>query len=94
MKATYTAVLIPSTAGGCVVEVPALPGCLTEGDTLEEALEMAPDAMRGYLAVLQEDGDVFPRDRREVTVALGRKREALLRKVTVTLPEEVARVAY
>ena len=56
-------------------------------------LEMAQDAIEGYLAVLQEDGDVFPRNRREVTVALGRKREALVRKVTVTLPEEVAKVA-
>lgn len=93
MKATYTAVLTPSVVGGWVVEVPALPGCLTEGSTVEEALEMAQDAIEGYLAVLQEDGDVFPRDQHEVTVALGRKREALVRKVTVTLPEEVAKVA-
>lgn len=93
MRATCTAVLTPSAVGGWVVEVPALPGCLTEGRTVEEALEMAQDALEGYLAVLQEDGDVFPRDQREVKVTLGRKWEAVVRKVTVTLPEEVAKVA-
>jgi len=36
--------------------VSALPGLVTEGDTLEEARRMAEDALRGYLESLREDG--------------------------------------
>ena len=38
-------------AGGCWVSVPDLPGCLTEGDTLEEAKRMARDAIALWLDV-------------------------------------------
>jgi len=37
--------------GGYWVECPELPGCLSQGDTVEEALEMIRDAIRGHLAV-------------------------------------------
>jgi antitoxin HicB len=39
----------PAEEGGYVVTCPALPGLVTEGDTLEEARDMAADAIRGYL---------------------------------------------
>jgi predicted RNase H-like HicB family nuclease len=46
----YTVVLTPELDGdGYSVVVPALPGCFTEGDTVEEALEMAKDAIVPYL---------------------------------------------
>jgi predicted RNase H-like HicB family nuclease len=93
LRYTYTVVLVPSSDGGYVVEVPALPGCLTQGDTFTEALLMAEDAVTGYLEVLREHGDSIPREHHGVTVDLGRKREGLLRRVTVTLGPEVARVA-
>ncbi len=93
MRLTYTVVLFPDSDGGYVVEVPALPGCLTEGKTLTEALLMAEDAIQGYVAVLKEDGDPIPREGKGVVVSLGRKREAILRKVTVTAPAEAAEVA-
>jgi predicted RNase H-like HicB family nuclease len=35
----------PETDGTCTVIVPSLPGCLTFGDTVEEALEMAKEAI-------------------------------------------------
>jgi len=38
--------------GGYVVECPGLPGCMSQGDTVEEALGMIRDAIRGHLAVL------------------------------------------
>jgi predicted RNase H-like HicB family nuclease/DNA-binding transcriptional MerR regulator len=41
--------------GGYVVECPALPGCISQGDTIEEALGMIRDAIRGHLAVLRRD---------------------------------------
>ncbi len=46
--------------GGYTVTVPELQGCVTEGDTLEEALEMVKDAMIGLLTVKAEYGDPIP----------------------------------
>jgi len=48
--------------GGYTVTVPALPGCVTRGDTLEEAIAMARDAIRGYLEVLVKDGQPIPEE--------------------------------
>lgn len=54
---TYTVVFEPDEeAGGYVVTCPALPGLVTEGDTLDEARAMAADAIRGYLESLAKDG--------------------------------------
>lgn len=56
-----TAVLIePAGDGGFIARVPALPGCVTEGDTWDEALAMAQDAIRGYLDSLKRHGDPGP----------------------------------
>ncbi len=56
----YTAVFEPAEEGGFVVTVPKLPGLVTEGDTFEKALEMAQDAIKGYLEVLQDAGESIP----------------------------------
>jgi len=56
----YTAVFEPAEEGGYVVTVPALPGVVTEGDSLEEARAMAADAIRCYLESLQKDGLPIP----------------------------------
>lgn len=42
-------VLHPEEEGGYSVEVPALPGCFSEGETLEEALENIKEAAEGWL---------------------------------------------
>lgn len=52
----YTALFEPAEEGGFVITFPALPGCITEGDTLEEARAMAADALHGYLESLAMDG--------------------------------------
>lgn len=57
---TYTAVFTPAEEGGYVVTVPALPGVVTEGDTLEEARCMVIDAIAGHLELLREDGLPIP----------------------------------
>jgi predicted RNase H-like HicB family nuclease len=46
--------------GGYTVTVPALPGCVTEGDTLDEALENAREAIQGYLEALKAQGRPLP----------------------------------
>jgi predicted RNase H-like HicB family nuclease len=53
----YTVNMTPDETGGYVVTCPALPGLVTEGDTLEQAREMASDAIRGYIESLQMDGE-------------------------------------
>jgi predicted RNase H-like HicB family nuclease len=54
-------ILIPDEEdGGYTVEVPSLPGCISEGDTVEEALENIVDAIRGYITSLEADGLPVP----------------------------------
>ena len=48
----YTAIFEPAEEGGYVVSVPALPGCVSQGDSFEEAVEMIKDAIKGYRASL------------------------------------------
>jgi predicted RNase H-like HicB family nuclease len=59
----YTAVFEPAAEGGFIVTVPALPGLVTEGDTIEEARAMVKDAIRGYLESLVKHGEVIPIER-------------------------------
>ncbi len=59
----YTIILHPDTEeGGFTVTVPALPGCVTQGETVEEALEMAKDAIRLYIESLAADGEPVPEE--------------------------------
>jgi predicted RNase H-like HicB family nuclease len=55
MKESYEVILHPDLEdGGFWVECPALPGCASQGDIIEEALEMIQDAIAGHLEVLAE----------------------------------------
>ncbi len=51
---TFKVVLEPSEEGGYTVYVPALPGCISEGDTLEEALQNIREAIELYLEPVVE----------------------------------------
>jgi predicted RNase H-like HicB family nuclease len=59
----YTAVFEPAPEGGYVVTVPALPGLVTEGDTMEQAREMVKDAIRRYIESLAKHGEKIPSSR-------------------------------
>lgn len=65
---SYTAVFEKAPEGGYVVSVPSLPGCLTQGDTFEEAVAMVKDAIEGYLAVVVEEEKTLPREADEVVI--------------------------
>jgi antitoxin HicB len=59
----YTIILDPDEEeGGYTVTVPALPGCVTQGETLEEAIAMARDAIQGYIEALAKDGLPIPEE--------------------------------
>jgi predicted RNase H-like HicB family nuclease len=48
-------VLEPSDEGGYTVYVPSLPGCISEGETLEEALKNIREAIELYLEPVEDD---------------------------------------
>ncbi len=53
-------VLEPSDEGGYTAVVPALPGCVSEGDTREEALRNIEEAVQLYLEPVEDDLSVGP----------------------------------
>jgi predicted RNase H-like HicB family nuclease len=62
----FTVLYEPAEEGGYVVTCPALPGLVTEGETLDEAREMARDAIRAYVESLKKDGLPIPVDKKLV----------------------------
>jgi antitoxin HicB len=59
----YTIILEPDAEeGGYAVTVPALPGCITQGDTVEECIERAKEAIAGYIESLAADGMPIPEE--------------------------------
>lgn len=59
----YTVVLEPNgDEPGYTVTVPALPGCISCGDTVEEALENIKDAIELWIRVARKKGEPVPRD--------------------------------
>lgn len=60
METEYTVILEEDEEGGFSVHVPSLPGCMSEGDTIEEALENVRKAIQLYLETLKEDRRPVP----------------------------------
>ena len=61
-QAKYTIIVHPDPSGGFWTDVPALPGCGSQGETVEAAVEMTKDAIAGYIASLRAHGDPVPKD--------------------------------
>lgn len=72
----YTTLFEPLPEGGFNVLVPAIPEICTYGETLEEAREMARDAIRCYLESALKTGEPIPGDVAEITTE----------RVAVTIP--------
>jgi len=53
----YRILLRKEPEGGYTVTVPSLPGCITYGETVEEAVKMTQEAIEVYLESLKEHGD-------------------------------------
>ena len=62
-------ILEPSEEGGYTVFVPALPGCISEGDTKEEALKNIREAVELYLEPVEDDMSFSP-DAEELEIAI------------------------
>ena len=74
--ASYTVHFLPAEEGGYTVEVPALDGCVTEGETFEEAERNAREAIQLYLESLRSRGLPIPDDR-----------ETVLKRISVSMSE-------
>jgi predicted RNase H-like HicB family nuclease len=57
---SYRILLRKEPEGGYTVVVPSLPGCITYGGTVEEAIRMAKEAIEAYLESLRQHGDEIP----------------------------------
>ena len=55
-------ILEPSAEGGYTIVVPSLPGCITEGETKEEALANVQESVELYLEPVEDDSDFAPNE--------------------------------
>ena len=56
----YKIEICPASEGDFVVSVPDLPGCISQGGTIEEALKMVEDAKKAWLETALEEGIEIP----------------------------------
>lgn len=59
-KVTYTVNIKADEEGGFVATVPALPGCVTQGETYDEVIQMAHECIEGFLEALAKAGEPIP----------------------------------
>lgn len=62
MLNTYKILLNKEPEGAYTAIVPALPGCITFGETIDEAISMAKEAIEVYIEELKERGEPIPND--------------------------------
>lgn len=61
MRYMYTAFFVPNDNGTkFYCRVPDLPGCITTGDSIDDAIEMITDAASGWLVVAEDEGNDIP----------------------------------
>jgi predicted RNase H-like HicB family nuclease len=60
MRASYVAIIETDEDGGFSVFFPDLPGCVSAGESIEEAFAAAEEALNGHLAVMAEHGEQIP----------------------------------
>ena len=58
----FTVVLEKDEGGIYVATVPALPGCISDGSTVEEAMANIKEAIQGFIEDMIADGEAIPHD--------------------------------
>lgn len=102
--ATYIALLRKEKKSDYGVDFPDFPGCITAGKTLEEAKDMAQEALQGHLDCMIEYGDEIPEPRSLETIMNDsnnkdavaflvevRLSKVKARRINITFPEDVLR---
>ena len=62
------AIIYPGEDGYWVAECPSLPGCISQGETKEKAIDNIREAIRGYVAALEEDKLPVPGERFDAVI--------------------------
>jgi len=70
MQHTYKILLHKEPEGGFTVSVPSLPGCVTYGEDIDEAMAMAKEAVELYIEELQSRGENIPADNNTLEYSL------------------------
>lgn len=65
----YNIILKPEPEGGFTVLVPSLPGCVSFGETVDEARVMVKEAIEGYIESLIEHNEPIPEDDKSALVS-------------------------
>ena len=92
MKRRNLVVLTPADPDdevGYTVTVPDLPGCITEGDTLEQALQRAKEVIQLFVETVEEDGLPVPAPARTIDEAT-LERGQLVTTVDLSVPTAIA----
>lgn len=55
--------------GGYLIEFPDLPGCMSDGNTIDEAIANGIDAMRGWIEAIRAEGHPIPEPARQIQAA-------------------------
>mgnify|MGYP000110479832 CR=1 FL=1 len=63
-------IITPDEDGIYTIEVPTLPGCISEGSTIDEAIANIKEAIELYIDVLKEDGKPIPEDRLDLMLVV------------------------
>ena len=71
MEYIYPAVFHTNEDGSFTITFPDLPGCVSEGKSLGNALHMAQDALKQYMACMEELGESIPAATRADKIAVG-----------------------
>jgi len=88
MGCTYTVVLWREPEGSYTVIVPALPGCLTYGETVPEALRMAEEAISCHVESLVLQGEPVPEECSPLSLDTEGLTEAFMFRVTAPIEVE------
>jgi len=80
----YTVKIYPSEEGGFWAKVPALPGCHTEGKTLEEVVAMAHEAIECHVGSLLQHNEHVPVERKKF-----KKMQSFSIPISISIPQMV-----
>ncbi len=82
----YTVKIYPAEEGGFWAEVPALPGCFTQGETMEEIIAMAHEAIECYIGSLLKHNEPVPIEK----IKKSKKLQSFSVPISISIPQLVA----
>ncbi len=72
----FMVIIHKAEEGGYWVEVPALPGCYSQGETIEEAITDIKEAIQLHIEVMREEGKEIPEEKELIVAQISMKNES------------------